>query len=72
MSDYLTCEQIAEQVGKSADYWRRQCANGALKAKKLGNEWRVHRAALEQFMGAPGAAPATRKRLSARQLRRAS
>ncbi len=72
MSAYLTCEDIADEVGMSPDYWRRQCKNGALKGKKLGTEWRVSRIALEQFMGDPEEAPATRQRLSARQMRRSA
>lgn len=67
---YLTTDAIATEVGMSKDYWARQCASGALKAKKLGTEWRVIRADLEAFMGDPQPAPPTRKRLSARQQRR--
>jgi excisionase family DNA binding protein len=72
MSDYLTTEQAGAEIGMSPDYVARQCKSGALKAKKLGTEWRIHRAALEQFMTGAEPAPATRKRLSARQMRRAS
>jgi excisionase family DNA binding protein len=72
MTTYLTTEQAAEVIGMSADYVARQCKSGAIKAKKLGTEWRIHRDALDQFMGTVEPAPPTRKRLSARQMRRAS
>jgi excisionase family DNA binding protein len=72
VSDYLTTDEAGDVIGMSADYVARQCKSGAIKAKKLGTEWRIARAALEQFMGNAEAAPATRKRLSARQMRRAS
>jgi excisionase family DNA binding protein len=72
MTDYLTTEQVGAEIGMSADYVARQCKSGALKAKKLGTEWRIHRAALEQFMGSAEPAPATRKRMSARQMRRSA
>lgn len=69
---YLTVDEVAAEIRMSVDYVRRQCANGAIKAKKLGTEWRITPAALAAFMGDGEKAPATRKRLSARQMRRAS
>lgn len=69
-SPYLDTQAAADLIGMSKDYVARQCAAGNIQAKKLGTEWRIHRAALDQFMGTPEPAPATRKRLSARQQRR--
>lgn len=71
MTEYLTTQQAGARIGMSADYIARQCALGAIRAKKLGAEWRIADTALEQFMGTTEPAPATRKR-SARQMRRAS
>lgn len=72
-SVWLSVAEVAEEIGMSADYVQRQCKSGAIKAKKLGSEWRISRAALNAFMGADGAAPAARPpRLSARQQRKAS
>lgn len=61
MSDYewMTTDEVAAKIRKTPDYVARQCAAGNLQGKKLGNEWRIHRDALDRFMvGAP--APATR------------
>jgi excisionase family DNA binding protein len=71
MTEWLTTEQAGDQIGMTADYVARQCASGAIRAKKLGTEWRIAVKALEQFMGSSEPAPAARKR-SARQMRRAS
>lgn len=70
-TEYLTAEEAAQIIRMDVDYVRRQCKAGAIRAKKLGSEWRITHAALEQFMVA-GEAPPTRVRLSARQQRRAS
>lgn len=69
---YLTTQEAGALIGKSPDYVARQCKAGAIKAKKLGNDWRIHRDALDAFMNPDAglAAPPTRKRLSARQMRR--
>lgn len=71
MTEYLNTEQAGARIGMSADYVAKQCAAGAIRAKKLGSEWRIADTALEQFMGTTDPAPAARKR-SARQMRRAS
>lgn len=67
--EYLTADEVAEVIRKSPDYVRRLCASGELPARKLGNEWRIHAAALEQFMTTPARTSATRIRP---QRRRAS
>jgi excisionase family DNA binding protein len=68
MSDYLTTDEAAAIIRKSRDYVARQCKAGALKATKTGNDWRIHRSAVDAFMGL-GAIPATRPQ---RQRRKAS
>ena len=72
MTDWLNTVEAAAHIKMTPDYIARQCKSGALKAKKLGTEWRISTAALDAFMGAADPAPATRKRLSARQMRRVS
>lgn len=72
MSDYLTTVEAGQVIGMTPDYVARQCKAGHIKAKKLGTGWRIHRAALEQFMAGDVEAPVTRKRLSARQMRRSA
>lgn len=59
--EYLTTDEVAETIRTSADYVARQCALGNLRAKKVGNEWRIHRAAVDTFM-AQGTTPPTRIR----------
>lgn len=59
--EYLTTAEVAEIVRKSGDYVARQCALGNLRAKKLGNDWRIHRASVEAFMS-QGTTPPTRVR----------
>lgn len=57
--EYLTTGEAAVKIRTSPDYVRRQCENGNLRAKKLGNTWRIKPADLDAFMsGSP--APATR------------
>lgn len=59
--EWLTTEEVADIIRKHRDYVARQCASGAMKAKKLGNDWRIHVTAVDTFMqGAP--APAARQR----------
>lgn len=72
MSDYLTVAEVADRIHMTEDYVTRQCKAGALKAKKLGNTWRIHVANLEAFMLDDSPAPAARQRLSARQQRRSA
>lgn len=59
---YLTTAEVAAEIRTSEDYVARQCNAGHLIAKKVGNEWRVHRDDLERFMRGGGKAPAARKR----------
>lgn len=59
---YLTTAEVAAYLRKTPDYVARQCASGALRGKKLGNEWRIHRDSVEAFMGGPQEAPPTRAR----------
>lgn len=66
VGDYLTTGEVAEIIRTSTDYVSRQCANGAIRAKRVGREWRIHRDEVTRFMGG-GRAPATRP-----QRRRAS
>lgn len=70
-SRYLTTEDMAAETGKSRDFWARICKSGELPAVKLGNDWHVEREAFEAFMRG-GVQVTARKRLSARQQRRAS
>ena len=75
MSAYMTADEVADEIGMTADWVRRQCAAGVIKGKKLGQEWRIHRDNLAAFMEAPEPAPASRQRperLSARQRRRSA
>lgn len=60
---WLTTSEAAAEIRTSADYVARQCDSKAIKAKKVGNSWRIHRDDLESFMrGAEAKAPATRVR----------
>lgn len=70
--DLLTTAEVAEILRKDRDYVSRQCKAGAIKAKKLGDEWRISRAALRAFLAGDPVTPPTRTRLSARQRRRAA
>lgn len=67
----MTTDDLADETGKSRDFWARVCHSGELPAVKLGNDWHVDRAAFETFMQG-GSKVTARKRLSARQQRRAS
>lgn len=70
-SRYMTTDDMAEETGKSRDFWARVCHSGELRAVKLGNDWHAERSAFEDFMRG-GTQVTARKRLSARQQRRAS
>lgn len=59
--EYLNTVEVAEIIRKTSDYVSRQCQLGNLRAKKLGNEWRIHRTAIDAFM-AQGVTPPTRIR----------
>jgi excisionase family DNA binding protein len=67
---YLTTAEVAEELRKSPEWVAMQCRNGALAATKLGNDWRIAETAVAAFM--TGGTPSVRKRMSARQARRAS
>lgn len=67
---YLTTAEMAEETGKSADFWARLCKSGQLAAVKLGNDWRVSTAEFERFMRG-GSAVARPGRLSSRGKRSA-
>lgn len=58
--DYLTTDEVAEIIRKSRDYVSRQCALGNIKARKLGNDWRIHRLEVDRFMAGAEPVPATR------------
>lgn len=68
MSDYLTTDEAAAIIRKTRDYVARQCKAGNLRATKTGNDWRIHRSAVDAFMGL-ASIPATRPD---RQRRKAS
>lgn len=59
--DYLTTVEVSEIIRTSPDYVSRQCALGNIRAKKVGHEWRIHRASVDAFM-AQGVTPPTRIR----------
>jgi excisionase family DNA binding protein len=62
--EWLTTDEVAEKIRKHRDYVARQCANGNLRAKKLGNDWRIHITAVDAFMAgspAPAARPQRRR-----------
>lgn len=61
-SPYLTSDEAAAIIRSTPDYVARQCSRRAIVAKKIGNEWRIHREDLDRFMRAGGKAPATRNR----------
>lgn len=67
---YLTTEEVGALLRMEPDWVAKQCKSGALRATKLGTTWRIDENALMEFMSGP--VPAARKRLSARQARRAS
>lgn len=69
---YLTTSELAEQTGKSADFWARVCKAGTLPAVKLGNDWRVSSSAFERFMAGGQSAVARPGRKTARQQRRSA
>lgn len=71
MTEYLTTREAAAVIRKSRHYVAAQCKAGQIKAKKLGTDWRIERAALDAFMGGGSAAKPVRP-LTARQQRRAS
>ena len=49
METILTVKQVAELLQVSIPQVRRMIANGELSAMKVGREWRVPKAALEEL-----------------------
>ncbi len=49
MKTILTVKQVAELLQVSIPQVRRMLANGELSAMKVGREWRVPKAALEEL-----------------------
>ena len=49
MKTILTVKQVAELLQVSIPQVRRMIANGELSAMKVGREWRVPKAALEEL-----------------------
>lgn len=70
-SRYMTTDDMAAETGKTREFWARICAAKKLPAIKLGNDWRAERSAFEDFMRG-GSKVTARKRLTARQQKRAS
>lgn len=70
MSQWLTTRQVAEMIQRSEEYVTRQCVAGNIKARKLGNGWRIKPEWLDEFMEPGGEAPAAQPRtLTAKQRR---
>jgi len=70
MSEYLTTREVASQIRRSPEYVTRQCNAKTLRAKKLGNAWRIKPEWLEQFMDPSTKAEGTRPdKLTAKQRR---
>lgn len=67
---WLNTAEVGELLRKTPEWVARQCHSGALRATKLGNDWRIEESAVAEFMSGP--VPAARKRLTARQLRRSA
>lgn len=65
--NYYTTAEAGLIIKESADQVRRRCAKGQIRAKRLGNSWRISEDDLTEFMsGPPTRSP--RKRLTKRQL----
>lgn len=64
---FLTTAEVAATIRKSEDYVARLCAGGQIRAKKLGNEWRIREEALEEFMNGGKAEPTRPERLTKKQ-----
>lgn len=63
---YLTTVEVAEIIQETPDQVRRRCATKQLKAKRLGNSWRISEDDLAEFMAGPST-PSPRRRLTKRQ-----
>ena len=69
---YLTTTEAAKRMQLSEDYVSRLCAKGALRAAKVGNKWRIHPDAVDEFLKAepdPDAVRAARPDLTKKQQR---
>lgn len=55
---FLTTAEVAETIRMSENYVSRMCDSGQIRAKKLGNQWRISEEALAEFMSGGKAAPA--------------
>lgn len=63
---YLTTSEVAATIRETENSVRRRCASGQIRAKKLGDTWRVEESDLVEFMsGPPTRSP--RQRLTKRQ-----
>jgi excisionase family DNA binding protein len=50
MSQYLTADEVAEELRVHSKSVRQWCRLGQLKAKKAGKQWRITRADLNAFL----------------------
>lgn len=48
--EYLTVTEVAKRIRMSADYVSRKCNEGAIRAAKLGNTWRIPADAVDEFL----------------------
>lgn len=72
MTIYLSCADVAEQIGESVQNVRRRCLRGQIAAIKLGDKWRIHPDAVEAFMQPTNQHAEPKRKLTARQRRRVS
>lgn len=68
---FLTTAEVADTIRKSEDYVARLCAGGQIRAKKLGNEWRIREEALDEFMDSGKAEPTRPERKLTKKQREA-
>lgn len=47
---FLTTAEVAETIRMTENYVSRLCDSGQIRAKKLGNQWRISDEALAEFM----------------------
>lgn len=47
---WLTVAEVATTIRMTEDYVTRLCKSKQIRAKKLGNQWRISDTALEDFM----------------------
>lgn len=47
---FMTVAEVAATLRVSQDYVRKLCGSGQLRAKKVGQEWRIRETAFEAFM----------------------